>query len=78
MTAPIKYPGAKWSYADWIISYIPEHRFYLEPYFGSGAVFFNKPQARYETINDIDGQVVNFFRVCVGIMRTLPRRGMSE
>lgn len=36
---------------------------YLEPYFGSGAVFFTKQRSMIETINDIDGQVVNLFRV---------------
>lgn len=35
----------------------------LEPFFGSGAVFFNKPPSPLETINDIDGDVVNLFRV---------------
>jgi DNA adenine methylase len=62
--APVlRYPGAKWRLADWIISYLPPHTHYLEPYFGSGAVFFNKPPSNVETINDIDGQVVNLFRV---------------
>jgi DNA adenine methylase len=64
LIAAIKYPGAKWSYAEWITSYFPPHRFYLEPYFGSGAVFFNKAPAKYETINDIGGMVVNFFKAC--------------
>lgn len=64
MIAPFKYPGAKWSYGNWITSFFPEHRFYLEPFFGSGAVFFNKEPCRYETINDSDGMVVNFFKVC--------------
>ena len=32
MIAPIKYPGAKWSYLDWILSYIPDHKVYLEPF----------------------------------------------
>lgn len=64
MNAVIKYPGAKWSYADWIVSYIPEHKFYVEPYFGSGAVYFNKNLSARETINDIDGLVVNFFHAC--------------
>jgi DNA adenine methylase len=62
--APVlRYPGAKWRLADWIISYLPPHTHYLEPYFGSGAVFFNKPPSKVETVNDIDGQVVNLFRV---------------
>lgn len=60
----IKYPGAKWRIADWIISHMPEHKSYLEPFFGSGAVFFRKPPSRIETINDIDDNVVNLFR-CV-------------
>lgn len=59
----LKYPGSKWSYAEWIASHFPDHRFYLEPYFGSGAVFFAKHPAKYETVNDIDGLVVNFFKV---------------
>mgnify|MGYP002606369201 CR=1 FL=1 len=42
MKAIIKYPGSKWSIADWIINFFPEHHTYLEPFFGSGAVLFNK------------------------------------
>ena len=61
MTALIKYPGSKWRLAPWIISQFPEHHSYLEPFFGSGAVLFNKPPSRIETVNDLDGEVVNFF-----------------
>lgn len=64
MHPTLKYPGSKWRTADWIISHMPEHQSYLEPFFGSGAVLFNKPPATYETINDIDGRVVQFFRTC--------------
>lgn len=63
MKPVLKYPGAKNRIAEWICGYIPEHKVYLEPYFGSGAVFFNKQPARIETINDLNGEVVNFFRV---------------
>lgn len=58
----MKYPGSKWGSADWIISHFPEHHSYLEPFFGSGGVFFNKPRSDIETINDLDGEVVNLFR----------------
>jgi DNA adenine methylase len=59
----LKYPGSKWRLADWIIAHMPLHEIYLEPFFGSGAVFFRKPRARIETINDISGDVVNLFRI---------------
>jgi DNA adenine methylase len=49
--------------AEWIIDHMPPHTTYLEPFFGSGAVFFNKPPSPLETINDLDGDVVNLFRV---------------
>lgn len=59
----LKYPGAKWNLAAWIISHFPAHAHYVEPYFGSGAVFFNKQPAKHEVINDLSGDVVNLFRV---------------
>lgn len=58
----MKYPGSKWSIANWIISFFPEHHSYVEPFFGSGAVLFNKPRSNIETINDLDGNVVNLFQ----------------
>lgn len=61
MKAIAKYPGSKWSIANWIISFFPEHHSYLEPFFGSGAVLFNKPRSNIETVNDLDGNVVNLF-----------------
>lgn len=59
----LHYPGSKWSLADWIISHMPPHQTYLEPFFGSGAVFFNKAPSALETINDLDGEVINLFKV---------------
>ena len=61
MRAIIKYPGSKWSIAEWIINFFPEHHSYLEAFFGSGAVLFNKPRSNIETANDLDGDVVNLF-----------------
>lgn len=61
MNAIVKYPGAKWSLAEWIISHFPSHHSYLEPYFGSGAVLFTKERSAIETVNDLDGDVVNLF-----------------
>ena len=61
--AILKYPGGKWRISEWIISQLPVHKVYCEPYFGSGGVFFNKAPAYIETINDINGDIVNLFRV---------------
>lgn len=63
MRAVLKYPGAKNRIADWIISYIPEHTVYVELFAGSLAVLLNKERSYIETVNDIDGNIVNFFRV---------------
>lgn len=63
MRTLLNYPGAKWGMAKMIVNLMPQHRSYLEPYFGSGAVLFNKPPSAIETVNDIDGDIVNFFKV---------------
>lgn len=66
MNAIFRYPGSKWGIADWIISHFPdgyEKMVYLEPFAGSYAVFFNKRPGTVETINDLNGDVVNLFRV---------------
>lgn len=62
----LKYPGAKWSISEWIISKFPigyEKMTYLEPYAGSLAVYFNKKPSRLETINDMDKDIPNLFKV---------------
>lgn len=56
--------------ASEIVSLMPPHRSYVEPFFGSGAVLFNKHPSAIETINDIDGDIVNFFSV----LRNEPER----
>lgn len=63
MNTLLNYPGAKWGMAKEIVALMPPHRSYLEPFFGSGAVLFNKHPSAIETVNDIDGDIVNFFRV---------------
>lgn len=68
MKSILKYPGAKNRLANWIIKYIPEHHVYCEPFFGSGAVFFNKNPCYNEILNDLDDDVYNFFKV----LRTSP------
>lgn len=74
MNQIIKYPGAKWGMAKWIIDFFPDHHSYIEPFFGSGGVFFTKEPSNIETINDLDGEVVNLFE-CI---RQDPERLATE
>ena len=66
MRTVLKYPGSKWNIAGQLVNLIPEHHSYVEPYFGSGAVLFNKPISNIETVNDLDSNVVNLFR-CIQV-----------
>lgn len=63
MKAVLKYPGSKWRIADWIISQMPKHHSYLEPFFGSGAVLFSKSPSKIETVNDLDNKVYKLFKI---------------
>lgn len=58
----LKYPGSKWNIANKLVELIPPHHSYVEPYFGSGAVLFNKAPSDIETVNDLDSNVTNLFR----------------
>ena len=60
----MKYPGSKWNIAGQLVKMIPPHHSYVEPFFGSGAVLFNKPPSDIETINDLDSNVTNLF-LCI-------------
>ena len=62
MRQVLKYPGSKWNIARNLVELIPPHHSYVEPYFGSGAVLFNKPVSKIETVNDLDSDVTNLFR----------------
>ena len=63
MKSILRYPGSKWNLADKISQLLPEHKTYLEPYFGSGAVLFTKKASAIETVNDLNDDVINLFRV---------------
>jgi DNA adenine methylase len=60
---PVRYVGGKWNLADWIIGFFPPHVHYVEPFCGGASVLFRKYPSVIETINDLDGRIVNFFRV---------------
>lgn len=55
--------GGKFSHLDWLLPQLPDCLHYCEPFAGSGAVLLNRDPSPVETYNDIDGEVVNFFKV---------------
>lgn len=63
MKPAFAYYGGKQRHAPWIVEHLPEHRVYVEPFAGSAAVLLAKEQVRHEVLNDLDGNVINFYRV---------------
>lgn len=64
MVGPLSYLGGKNRIARQIISLIPEHNCYIEPFCGGAQVFFHKEPSNVEVLNDLDEEIFNFLRVC--------------
>ncbi len=64
MVGPLAYIGGKNRIAKKIIEIFPEHTTYVETFAGGAQVLFHKEPSPVEVLNDLDGDVVNFFRVC--------------
>jgi DNA adenine methylase len=62
----LRYHGAKFRLSPWVISHFPEHTYYTEVYGGAAGVLLNKPRCKAEVYNDLDGDIVNFFRMVRG------------
>lgn len=67
ITSPvIRYHGGKFRLAPWVIGHFPPHKCYVEPFGGAAGVLIQKPRSYAEVYNDLDGDIVNLFRVLQG------------
>lgn len=69
----LKYLGSKWNMAKWIVSQIPPHRVYVEPFFGSGAVFFTKNVQCLKRLTIWTGMWLIYSRSCGRDAMSWPR-----
>ncbi|MGY1439581.1 DNA adenine methylase [Streptomyces reniochalinae] len=63
MKPPTPYFGGKARIAKWIVSLLPKHQHYVEPFCGGLSVLLAKPPAAMETVNDLDGELMRMWRV---------------
>ncbi len=64
MLGPLAYIGGKRMLARQIVAIFPEHTTYIEAFCGGAQVYFRKEPSKVEVLNDLDRDIVNFFRVC--------------
>ncbi|MGY3054389.1 DNA adenine methylase [Pedobacter sp. UYEF25] len=62
LKTPISYYGGKQKLATKILSLIPEHKLYCEPFLGGAAVFFAKQKSEIEVLNDTNKELINFYK----------------
>lgn len=59
----LRYFGGKFRMAPWLVAQLPAHAVYVEPFGGAGSVLIHKDRAKAEVFNDVDGEIVNLFKV---------------
>lgn len=63
MRPALRYHGGKFRLAPWVMGFFPPHQVYTEAFGGAAGVLLQKPRSHGEVYNDLDSDVVNFFRI---------------
>jgi len=80
----LRYFGGKWAIAPWVLSHLPPHRIYVEPFGGAASILLRKPRSCVEVYNDLDEEIVGIFqtvqdpRQCQALMLRLRRTPYSR
>ena len=59
----VPWMGGKTKLAASILPLFPSHKCYVEPFAGAGGIFFSKAPSQVEVLNDINGDIVNLYRI---------------
>lgn len=63
INSPFRYAGGKYYARKLILEQIKPHRIYVEPFTGGGSIFFAKPKADVNILNDIDKELINCYKI---------------
>jgi DNA adenine methylase len=63
MNSPIGWPGGKRRLVKRLLTLLPKHTIYVEPFCGSAKLLFAKPPSDREVMSDANGDLINFFMV---------------
>lgn len=78
MNSPFPWPGGKRALKKTLLSLLPPHEIYVEVFAGSAKLLFAKEPSLYEVMNDVNGDVTNFFRVAKHRAAELAERFAAE
>lgn len=86
LKTPITYYGGKQTMLKHIRPLVPDHSVYTEAFAGGAALYFDKEPSKVEVINDLNGELINFYRTVVNdfdllrkeIDTTLHSRGQHQ
>ena len=61
INSPFRYAGGKFYARKLILSHVPSHTAYIEPFAGGGSIFFAKHKVPFNQLNDIDDELINVY-----------------